>query len=52
MAYKKKLYCVDCYTEGGYCYATHHNCTWEDVKRLRKSAHALNETIKYEEFKY
>lgn len=43
----EKRYCVDCIRDG-FCYATHMNCTWEDVKTYRKIAKMLGETIKYE----
>lgn len=43
---KEKRYTVDCIC-GNHCYATHTNCKWDDVKRLKATAKALGETIKY-----
>lgn len=45
---KENLYWVDCFTEGGFCYASHDGCTWEDVQCLRRIAKILGETVKYE----
>lgn len=44
---KQNLYWVDVYSNG-FCYRSVSNCTWEDVKELRKVAKLLGETIKYE----
>lgn len=48
MAREKQLYWVDCLLSNGMCYRSVSNCTWEDVKELRKVAKLLGETIKYE----
>jgi hypothetical protein len=44
---KKKIYAVNWYCNG-YCYRTTTECTWDDVKELRKVAKSLGETITYE----
>ena len=44
----RKLYEVNCYTIGGYNYATHYDCTLEEVKKFQKLAKLLNEKITYE----
>ena len=41
-------YTVDWYTSGGFNYRTTCGCTWDTVKRFRKLAKTLGETIKYE----
>lgn len=43
----KKIYAVNWYSNG-FCYRTTTKCDWEDVKRFRKIAKCLGETIKYE----
>ena len=43
---KTKIYSVDC-IRNGFCYCTHTECTWEDVKRLKEIAKLLGERIKY-----
>ena len=48
----KKLYDVSCYTQGGQCYATHRNCTWDDVKRYKKIASILGESVDVEQIGY
>lgn len=45
---KQKLYWVHWYTSSGFCYRSTHDCTWEDVQNCRRTARALDETIKYE----
>ena len=47
---KVTLYWVDCYTNGGMCYSSHYDCTWQDVLTFKKTAKMLGETIKYEKF--
>ena len=42
----RKVYTVDCY-RNGFCYCTHTECSWEDVKNLRRIAKLLGETIQY-----
>ncbi len=49
---RQKIYAVDWYYSNGYCYRTTTGCTWEDVKRLRRVAKAIGETIKYEVIGY
>ena len=43
----KNFYTVDWYTDG-FCYRTTTGCDWETVKRFKKLAKVLGETIKYE----
>lgn len=43
---KRKIYTVDC-IRNGFCYCTHTECTWEDVKRLKEIAKLLGEKIEY-----
>ena len=43
---KTKIYSVDC-IRNGFCYCTHTECTWEDVKRLKEIAKLLGEKIEY-----
>lgn len=43
---KTKIYTVDC-IRNGFCYCTHTECTWEDVKRLKEIAKLLGEKIEY-----
>ena len=43
---KTKIYSVDC-IRNGFCYCTHTECTWEDVKRLKEIAKLLGERIEY-----
>ena len=45
---RRNIYWVDCYTRGGWNYASHSNCTWEQVLELKRIAKLLGETIKYE----
>ena len=45
---RRNIYWVDCYTSGGWNYASHSNCTWQDVLDLKRVAKLLGETIKYE----
>jgi len=45
---KKNLYWVYCINKSGFCYASHSNCEWEQVKELRKTAKLLGETIEHE----
>ena len=47
---KTKIYTVDC-IRNGFCYCTHTECTWEDVKRLKEIARLLGETIALIELK-
>lgn len=42
----KVTYSVDWYN-GDYCYRTTTNVDWDGVKRFKKIAKALGETIKY-----
>lgn len=44
---KKKIYSVNWYSNG-FCYRTTTGCDWEDVKRFRKIAKTIGETISYE----
>lgn len=44
---KKKVYWVDCYTNG-FCYRSVTECSWEQVQALKRTAKLLGETIKYE----
>jgi hypothetical protein len=44
---KKKIYSVNWYSNG-FCYRTTTGCEWEDVKRFRKIAKTIGETITYE----
>ena len=44
----EKIYTVDWYTSGGFCYRTTTECTWENVREMKLIAKALGETIKYE----
>ena len=44
---KQKIYAVDWYCNG-FCYRTTTGCTWEDVKRMRRVAKDIGDTIKYE----
>ena len=48
MARTKKIYDVNCINKGGMCYATHTNCDWDGVKRYKKLARILGETVEYE----
>lgn len=43
---KTKIYTVNC-IRNGFCYCTHTECTWEDVKRLKEIAKLLGESIEY-----
>lgn len=43
----EKIYAVNWYNNG-FCYRTTTGCKWDDVKRLRRTAKALGETITYE----
>lgn len=43
----EKRYYVNC-IRNGFCYASHSNCTWDDVKNYKKIAKLLGETITYE----
>lgn len=43
---KTKIYSVDC-IRNGFCYCTHTECTWEDVKHLKEIAKLLGEKIEY-----
>lgn len=45
---KKKLYWVDIYTSGGWCYRSVHSVDWKGVLALRKQARQCGEYIKYE----
>ena len=44
---KIKYYAVNWYSNG-FCYRTTVGCDWEDVKRCRRTAKAIGETITYE----
>ena len=44
----KNLFMVNCYTEGGHCYATHVGCDWDEVRHYQRVAKMLGETIQYE----
>jgi len=44
---KKKIYAVNWYCNG-ICYRTTTNCDWDDVKRLRRVAKDIGDTITYE----
>ena len=48
MARKKKLYWVDFYTEGGWCYRSVYNIDWSGVLECKRLAKELGEYIKYE----
>lgn len=48
MARTRKVYDVNCINKGGMCYATHTNCDWDGVKRYKKLARILGETVEYE----
>lgn len=48
MARERNYYWVNCCTPGGFCYASHYNCSWKDVIRFRQIAKLLGETINYE----
>lgn len=48
MAYKKKRYWVNFYCNG-FCYRSVSDADWEGVKRYKKLAKLLGETITYEE---
>lgn len=48
MARKKKLYWVNIYTEGGWCYRSVYDVEWKDVLELRRQAKACGEHIDYE----
>ena len=43
----KKIYAVNWYCNG-FCYRTTTNLKWEDVKRIRKVAKDIGDTITYE----
>lgn len=43
----KKIYAVNWYCNG-FCYRTTVNLEWEDVKRLRRVAKDIGDTITYE----
>ena len=43
----EKIYAVNWYNNG-FCYRTTTRCKWDDVKRLRRTAKELGETITYE----
>lgn len=45
---KKKLYWVDIYTSGGWCYRSVHSVDWSGVVALRRQAKECGEYIKYE----
>ena len=44
----KNQYYVRCFTKCGWNYCDHSNCSYEDVKRLRRTAKMLGETIEVE----
>ena len=44
---KRKIYAVNWYCNG-YCYRTTTELDWEDVKRLRKVAKDIGDTMTYE----
>ncbi len=45
---KKKLYYVRWFTSGGYNYKDTSNVDWDGVKRFKRVAKTLGETITYE----
>lgn len=49
MGRAKKLYWVNWYTSGGYCYRSTSNVDWDGVRHFKKVAKMLGETITYEE---
>ena len=46
---KAKIYSVY-WIRNGSCYRTTMGCTWEDVKKCRRSAKLLGEAIKYKHY--
>ena len=48
--YKKKLYQVDWFTQGGWNYRTTMECDWDAVRRFKKLARLFGETIEYKAY--
>ena len=47
--HKTKIYSVD-WICNGFCYRTTMGCTWEDVKKYKRTAKLLGEKIEYEHY--